>query len=72
MSENIKISKTGSHVIIEVDINEVNPPDSGSGRSKVVFTSHGWKFAEGIGINLNIIKSKRPPPAKYAQQQTGA
>jgi len=57
----MKVQKDGNKLIIEVELNENNPPPSSTGKSLILFTSHGFKWHENCGINLTVIKSKRKP-----------
>lgn len=63
--DSLDIVRSGSLLTINANLNETNPPVSDSGKSSIVFTTHGWVFKEGLSIQLNIIKSKRPPPTTY-------
>ena len=59
MARNVKINIQGNELIITVDLNQNFGP-SASGKSTIVASSQGYMQVpgeEGIGVNLNIIKS---------------
>jgi hypothetical protein len=53
----MKVERKGNTVIITVEL-EKNPKPSSTGKSLVLYTSHGFKWTEDLGINLTIIKSR--------------
>lgn len=54
------LTKTGNKLTIELDlIPEAQAPLSSTGKSKIAYTSKGFKFEQGLGVSLNIIHSKR-------------
>ena len=55
-SENMKVTKTGNKLIIEMDLEpEASAPLSKSGESRLAFTTSGFKNEQGLGISINII-----------------
>lgn len=53
------LTKQGNKLIIEVDLTpEAQAPLSSTGKSKIAFTSKGFKFEQGVGVSLNIIHAK--------------
>jgi len=54
----MKVERVGNKVTITVDLTD-KPRLSSTGKSYILYTSHGFQWIEGIGINLTIIKSKR-------------
>ena len=57
----MQVKKDGNKVVITLDLFK-EPYTSSTGKSTILFTSKGFQWVEGIGINLTIIKSKRKPP----------
>lgn len=56
----MKVTKSGNKLLIEIDlIPEAAAPSSKSGKSRIGFTTAGFKYEQGLGIGLNIIYSKR-------------
>lgn len=51
------VKKEGNKVTITVELEA--PRLSSTGKSQILYTSKGFQYTEGIGINLTIIKSKR-------------
>lgn len=65
MTETIKLNDgtaieiDGNNVTITLKVNE-QPPLSTSGKSKLLYTSHGWaKLDNGWKVNFGIIKPLR-------------
>lgn len=54
------ITKQGNKAVIELDLTpEGQAPLSTTGKSKIAYTSRGFKFEQGLGVSINIIYSKR-------------
>ena len=53
----MEITRTGDKMMIVVDLNE-DGPDSKSGKSKILFSSGGFKPFEDLKIALNVIRKK--------------
>jgi hypothetical protein len=53
----MKIEKNGNTVTITVDLDK-NPKPSSTGKSLIVFTSHGFQWVEDLGVNLTIIRHR--------------
>jgi hypothetical protein len=58
MSLNVK--REGNKVTITIELFK-EPYTSSTGKSTILYTSKGYQWQEGLGINLTIIKSKRQP-----------
>ena len=58
MSLNMK--REGNKVTITIELFK-EPYTSSTGKSTILYTSKGYQWQEGLGINLTIIKSKRQP-----------
>lgn len=54
----MEVKKDGNKLTITVELAD-KPELSSSGKSLVLFTTHGFVLAEGVRINLNIIKPKK-------------
>lgn len=55
----MKVKKDWNKLTIMVELNEEDPPPSSAGKSRILLTSHGFKWIESVGINFTVIKSKR-------------
>jgi len=55
----MKVKREGNKVTIEVELNTTNPPPSSTGKSLILFTSHGYQWHQDIAINLTIIKKRK-------------
>lgn len=53
----MEVKREGDTVTITVKLGKGEP--SSTGKSTILYTSKGFQWAEGLGISLNIIKSKR-------------
>jgi hypothetical protein len=53
---NFSFNLEGAKMTVAFEVNEVNPAPSNSGRSNVIFTSHGFKWLKGYGFNITVIK----------------
>jgi len=53
----MNVAKEGNKVVITVELGEGYI--SSSGKSTILYTSHGFQWDQGIGVNLTILKSKR-------------
>lgn len=51
------IKKEGDTVTITAKLD--NGVTSSTGKSTILFSSHGFQWAQGLGINLIVIQSKR-------------
>jgi len=58
MSLNVK--REANKVTITIELFK-EPYPSSTGKSIILYTSKGYQWQEGLGINLTIIKSKRQP-----------
>jgi hypothetical protein len=52
------VKRTNDTVTITVKLFANSYPSS-TGKSEIVFTSKGFQWYEGLGVNLTIIKSKQ-------------
>jgi len=57
----MQVKKEGNQIVITIDLFK-EPYTSSTGKSIILYTSKGFQWVEGMGINLTIIKSKRKPP----------
>ena len=53
------LTKQGNKLTIEIElVPESQAPLSSTGKSKIAYTSKGFKFEQGLGVSLNIIHAK--------------
>ena len=56
----MKVTKVGNKLTLVIDLVDVeSAPESKSGKSKVLFTTGGFKYSDGIGISVNIIAGRK-------------
>jgi len=56
-SREMKVVRNGNKVTIEFELG--SGYTSSTGKSTILFTSGGFKWIEGLGINLTVLKSNR-------------
>lgn len=49
----------GDVLTLKVKLNVDTPRESSTGKSYILYTSHGFQFINGVGINLTVIQPKR-------------
>jgi len=54
----MKITKNGNKVTLEFELEEKGHP-SASGKTTVLYSSKGFLWQEGLGVNLTVCKSKK-------------
>ena len=56
----MKVTKTGNKLTLVIDLLDVeSAPTSASGKSKVLFTTGGFKYNDGVGISVNVIAGRK-------------
>lgn len=57
----MKTTRTGNKLMLEIDLTpEESAPFSKSGKSKIAWTTGGFKYESNLGISVNVIyKEKR-------------
>lgn len=59
----MKITHTGNKLALDIDLTpEATAQLSKSGKSKIAFTSGGFKYEGNLGISINVIYSNRKTP----------
>jgi hypothetical protein len=58
VNEKMKITKNGNKVTLEFELEEKGHP-SASGKTTVLYSSKGFLWQEGLGVNLTVCKSKK-------------
>lgn len=54
----LKITKNGNKVTVEFELEREGHP-SASGKTTVLFSTKGFVWEQGLGLNLTVLKSKR-------------
>ena len=58
----MKIEQKGNKLVLDIDLTpEVTAQLSKSGKSKIAFTTGGFKYEGNLGISINVIYSNRKP-----------
>lgn len=52
----MEVKKEGNKVTITIELQPPRP--SSTGKTTILYTSKGFRWLEGMGINLTILKSK--------------
>ena len=56
---NFQVDLQGDTMVLTLKANLQNPPLSSSGKSHIVFTTHGFVWHNGLGYNITICRTKR-------------
>jgi len=54
----MEVKRVGDKPTITVELSKEGTPSS-TGKSVILYSSRGFQWVEGLGISLNIIRSKR-------------
>ena len=58
----MRITHTNNKLVLDIDLTpEASAQLSKSGKSKIAFTTGGFKYENNLGISINIIYSNRKP-----------
>jgi hypothetical protein len=52
----MKITKNDNKLTIEVELEAGHP--SSTGKTTILYSSGGFKYEQGVGVSLNVIKAK--------------
>jgi len=55
--EDVDIKRAGNKLTLTVELTD-NPKPSSTGKSLILYTSHGFQWEEDIAINLTVIKRR--------------
>jgi len=54
----MKIIKNGNKLTLEIELDPTGKPSS-TGKTTILYSSGGFKYEQGIGVSVNVVKSKR-------------